>query len=317
MKKKNSPMRKLVAAIALLALSTVSLIGSTYAWFTMNKEVSVTGMEVKAHAEEGLLINEKAEPGNTWDELATAAQTEVAHAIQLRPASTHNLSNWWHANSKRTNNEAGYGSGTVDTDNTVLIGTSDYYTDISSLSPQTTAAVAGSQAETNVYYKDATYGTSGTYDNGEGFYVKYTYYIKSSSSETMTVAKNKFMVAVSATKKNTETSGTSADLDKSLRVGVKIGDNYLIFVPVSGGATEYKVTNNAGGSAYTAATVYTAETAIATTGNLSIPAVTANGMQVDVYVWFEGEDPECKSDNLTAVLDTYNIDITFRDADFT
>lgn len=317
MKKTNnkSAKRKLIPAIAMLTCSAVMLSTATYAWFTMNKEVKVTGMEVKAHAEEGLLVNEKAEPGNTWDDVATANQITVAQAIQLRPASTKDLSSWWHANSKKTDNEAGYGSGTVDTANTVKIGTSDYYTNISSLSADNTPAVAGSQAETNVYYKDATYGTSGSYDNGEGFYVKYTYYIKSSSSETMTVAKNKFMVNVTATKKNEETSGTSDKLDKALRVGVKIGDDYLIFVP-NGGSTSYKVTSDAQGSAYTDAVVYTTETAIGTTGNLSIPAVTANGMQADVYVWFEGEDPECKSDNLTTVLDTYNIDVTFRDADF-
>ncbi len=44
---------------------------------------------------------------------------------------------------------------------------------------------------------------------------------------------------------------------------------------------------------------------------VTIPKVTDDGIPVYVYVWFEGEDTHCMSDNLTAVLDTYDIDITF------
>ena len=77
-----------------------------YAWFTMNKEVKVTGMEMKAHSEEGLLINEvKLATSDTWDNEATANTTPTL--IKLRPASTQNFTKWWHANSKVSADEAG------------------------------------------------------------------------------------------------------------------------------------------------------------------------------------------------------------------
>lgn len=325
--KKNNK-RKLLGAVGMLSVSAAMLVSSTFAWFTMNKQVKATSMEVKAHAEEGLLINEVAAPGNTWDDVATANQTTADQAIQLRPASTKNLTDWWHANSKKTNNEAGYGSGTVDAENTIALGSGTYYSDIKFVSAdddggvrkyEQAAASAGSQAETNVYYKDATYGSAGTYDSGEGYYVEYKYYIKSSSSDGLNVKKDKFMVSVTPTKKNSETSGTSDNLDKALRVGVKIDNSVLIFAPLYNSNQTYKVTNNVAGSNYgDDITAYTSETAIGTAADtLAIPGVNATGMEVDVYIWFEGEDTNCKSDYLTTVLDTYNFDITFRDADFT
>ena len=61
--------RQLAAAIAMTLVSTVALGSSTYAWFTMNKEVEAKGMQVKAQAEAGLLINEKQAAGDDyWDE---------------------------------------------------------------------------------------------------------------------------------------------------------------------------------------------------------------------------------------------------------
>jgi hypothetical protein len=56
MKKKNSPARRLVAAVALLALSSVSLFGSTYAWFTMSREVEVQNIQLVATTPEDVQI---------------------------------------------------------------------------------------------------------------------------------------------------------------------------------------------------------------------------------------------------------------------
>lgn len=337
MKKKNSPMRKLVAAIALLALSTVSLIGSTYAWFTMNKEVSVTGMQVKAHAEEGLLINEvKLATSTSWDEEAKAGDGESF--TQLRPASTMDLANWWHANSKKTNNEAGYGSGAVDSTNTVKIGDTDnYYTDIKPSAVTTKTfnlnGSAGTNAQKDVYFSNATFGSNTSsgaagYDEGEGFYVRYTYYLKSSNSDALNVAASKFMAKVTATCNETDatSSGSSENLDKSLRVGVMVDgtNNYMIFAPVPGADNSYYVTGSAAGSGYTElrasadnSTKYTQSTGYVpfNTTAITIPNVNTDGIPVYVYIWFEGEDTNCKSDYLTSTLDRYEITINFKDDD--
>ena len=314
MKKTNnkSAKRKLIPAIAMLTCSAVMLSTATYAWFTMNKEVKVTGMEVKAHAEEGLLINEvKTADDANWDEEAKAGDSEY---LALRPASSADLATWWHANSLKFDNEAGYGTNGVDAEKTAKIGSSDYYSDIkpASVKTNTRTATAGSVAERAVYFNDASFGaTADELDAGEGYYVMYKYYIKSSSPDGMSVDKDKFMVTANAVIKDGE---TATDLDKALRVGVKIGDDKLIFAP-TGGQTSYHVTKNTAGSSYDDVTAYNAETAIGSTGTLSIPKVTEAGMEVDVYVWFEGEDKDCMSKNLNETLNDYKIDLKFRIAD--
>lgn len=42
----NKTKRKLISAIAMLAVSAAMLATSTYAWFTMNKEVEVRNLTV-------------------------------------------------------------------------------------------------------------------------------------------------------------------------------------------------------------------------------------------------------------------------------
>jgi len=342
--KKTSAKRKLLPAVGMLAISATMLATSTYAWFTMNKEVSVTGMQVKAHAEEGLLINEVKTAGDTnWDEQATANVTPTT--VVMRPASTANLTTWWHANSKRSNIEAG-----VDNlSGTVSVGSSgtDKYTDISDIQDNALVpageATGNTKAETHVYYKDASFGrTSGTCEDGEGFYVKYTYYLKSSGDRDLPI--NDLQVQVKATKNTTEAnaSGSSDNLDPALRVGVVMpistaegaaSSKALIFSPIPGTAgasgaaatnTTYGVTTSTAGTSSTNVTSVVAGskgtfTAYTTLNNsetaITIPKVTSNGIPVYVYVWYEGEDTHCMSDNLTAALAAYDIDINFRDND--
>lgn len=330
--KKIAGRTKLFSAIGMFTVSAVMLASSTYAWFTMNKTVEVTGMQMKAQAEKGILINEMAGNGTvgegntavdngTWSESALAES--AVHA--LRPASTSNFTSWWHANSKKTNTEAGVnaaGNG-VDT-NTVTLTGGGYYSDITYVAngatvlKNDTAAAADANCASTVYYTDGTGSTSPGYDDGEGYYVKYTYYIKSSSNDGLEVSIGKLQATVSATLQG---NGEAQALDKALRVGIQVsGDSQAtIFAPVSGSTTTaYKVTGDAAGT--TASLKEVTPIAGGTAAGLNaakvnLPAVTADGLAVDVYVWFEGEDANCMSDNLAATLNAYQIDITFTDAD--
>jgi hypothetical protein len=330
--KKAANRTKLFSAIGMFTVSAAMLASSTFAWFTMNKNVEVKGMQLKAEAEKGILINEMSgydvSTNGTWSAEALAGQSS---AIALRPASTSDLANWWHANSKITSNEGGAGSGatvTVDSDNTVALDTGVYYADIkpnaTGIDAATTAATKDANAERTVYYGDGVGGTADTLDEGEGYYILYKYYIKTSGNTALNVTAGNLKAAVKATKINNDTENISTNLDKALRVGIKVsGDNKTtIFAPVAGADAKNNITNDAAGSAYTEITnVTTTATGTATaatsinTAAVSLPAVTATGLEVDVYVWFEGEDTNCKSDNLTAVLDSYQIDIVFSDAD--
>lgn len=82
MKKRTSS--KLYPAIIMLLISTILVGSSTYAWFTMSREVQATGMELTAIAPTNLLISPDASDGS-WDEVITI---DEAYNGKLIPASS-------------------------------------------------------------------------------------------------------------------------------------------------------------------------------------------------------------------------------------
>jgi len=300
-KRTSSPMKKLIPAAGMLAVSAMMLGTSTYAWFTMNKTVTVTNMQVKATAEEGLLVNEVADYDSaTWDEAATANQPTGAAAISLYPTSTKNGTAWVHANSLKSNDAAGATAADAKSANL----TADGYTMLTLAADQKITATAGSQAEINTYYVDGD--SDNTFDSEERqYYAKYTYYLKSSSDTALSLGTTAGKYNIGILPTATGTSG-SAELDKALRVGVAIGGKFYIFAPISGATTSYYY--NAGGTGAAAVTAYTTKQA---TGLTSLPNTSTDGTQVDVYLWFEGEDANCMTDNITASLDTLSVDVAF------
>jgi hypothetical protein len=299
--KKNSTMRKLLPAFAMLTVSAISLSSATYAWFTMNKTVTVTNMQVKATAEEGLLVNEVAAyDSTTWDDAATANQPAGVAAINLYPTSTKNGTAWVHANSKKSNSAAG--ATAADAKSTEL--TTDGYTLLTLAASQKATATAGSQAEINSYYVDGD--SDSTFDAEERqYYAKYTYYLKSSSDNTLTLGTTEGSYNLGILPTASGTSGSAA-LDKALRVGVAIGGKFYIFAPIAGATTSYFY--NAEGTGAGAVTAYTTKQA---TDLGSLPKTSVDGTQVDVYLWFEGEDENCMTDNITASLDTLSVNVAF------
>ena len=290
-------MKKLFMATLLLVVSAVMATTSTFAWFTMNTQVTATNMQVKAIAEKGILINEVASYDSTsWDDQATTNQTS---GIALRATSTADTKTWYVAYSKVATDAAaataGSQSNNLTNDGYKTLGTSPLTTSV-----ETINAVAGSNAQREITYVDIN-GNS-AYDDGEGYYVKYTYYIKS-SADAITCgltagAQNLNIAEVRAT----GNSG-SADLDKSLRVAVVVNGKAYIFAPVTTTTTSYYV---AAGN--TATTVLSGSQATSLT---TIPATTANGIPVYIYLYFEGEDANLKTQFVTNTLDDLTVEVDF------
>jgi len=69
--KKKSPMMKIVSAAAMLAVSASMLGTSTYAWFSMNKTVSVTGMQIDVKTNNTYLLINTGD-NDTADEIQAA-----------------------------------------------------------------------------------------------------------------------------------------------------------------------------------------------------------------------------------------------------
>ncbi len=87
-------MRKLFLAVAMLAVSAVMMVTSSYAWFSMNQKVEATGFEVKATTSGSLVISDLASTLATAD----AAQDFVTTAVDLTPIYNNGI-NYVHAGS--------------------------------------------------------------------------------------------------------------------------------------------------------------------------------------------------------------------------
>ena len=74
-------MRKLIPAFCMLLLSAVMLSTSTFAWFSMNKSVTATGMSVTADAPESLLISATSATTGFGSTVALSSDTTVATQI--------------------------------------------------------------------------------------------------------------------------------------------------------------------------------------------------------------------------------------------
>lgn len=292
-------MKKLIPAFVMLLISAMLLSTATYAWFSMNRNVEATNMEVKAIADQGLLINEVATATDShWDDTATTSQTE---AIKLHATSTANTSAWYVAHSKLSSNSASAASGTAST-NLTSAGYQTLGSGVYATATETVAAVAGSNAQYDITYVDSD--ASGSYSNGEGYYVKYTYYLKSSGEEiALSTAAGGQTLNVSGV--TVTGNSSSVDLDKALRVAVVVNSKAYIFAPLAGATTTYYVNASA-----TATTVLD-HTTSQSTALASLPAVTANGTPVYVYVYFEGEDVNLKTDNVTSTLDDLTVTVGF------
>ncbi|MCR5540978.1 MAG: hypothetical protein K6F71_09220 [Ruminococcus sp.] len=82
-KKKGNPAKKLIPAAGSLMVSAVMLATSTYAWFTMNKEVEVTGLTMKTKVSSNLLISSNNAAGSY-----KADQLVEGRQALLEPVST-------------------------------------------------------------------------------------------------------------------------------------------------------------------------------------------------------------------------------------
>ena len=265
----------------------------------MNKEVSVTNMQVQAKADQGLLINEVSTANDSnWDALATTNQTA---GIKLHATSTAETTTWYAAYSKAKSDAASatdQGASANLVDGYKTLGTTTGYVGTT----ETVAAIAGTNAQQDIYYIDADQDSS--YDNGEGYYVKYTYYLKSSGDAitlSNTGAAKSLYIKDLAVTGNT----SSANLDKALRVAIVVNGKAYIYAPLYEDANIPTSYVNA-----TTETTPIAKDVAQATAMTSIPAVTAAGTPVYVYIYFEGEDANLKTDNVTETLD--DLTVTFK-----
>ena len=268
--------KQLAAAIAMVVVSVVALSSSTYAWFSANSKVTATGMLVQAATEGGIEIaytNASATSGS----YATSATAGAATASTLAPTSTLDTTAWYHASAQLATNSA---------------ARPESYETLSltenAISGQSFGKLGG------VTVADVT----------TNYYMVQTFNIRSTSASALAKGLSVDSVTV---------AGDSSNMSKALRVAVVLdGGQTLIYDPVENDQTTYAVYSGFTGAG-TAENPYTAtkagdvtctdasvKTLLASSASTEIPAKgisTNGGVDVKVYIWFEGEDAELYSDN--------------------
>ena len=298
----------------------------------MNTTVTATGMKVQAKAEGGLLISATAQDGD-WSN--TDSVTLSKDAILL-PASTSDGSTWYHAHSTDSDNATaitGY--------YTLTTGTSaDVEPSSAALGDDGTLYTANENLGGSNEFAQITYDENGTntaYDESvdDGFYLLTKYYIRSSGNAiSINPTTGEYKALAINTIKVTTING-SANLDKSLRIGVQLYDEsntavgqFVVLAPINGAdgvsataGTKSTTTANASdvaalvGLCSQSVTTYVAnaDTAFGKSALDTIPSNTSGDyLTANIYVWFEGEDSTCFSDNITNSLDELSIEISFK-----
>ena len=272
----------IIPALAVMLLSTAASVTGTVAWFSMNNFVTASGMNIQAKAENGIVIANAANSA-TWIDSATAAH---AGPIAVYPTSTHDGTTWAHSSSNNANSATSNGQ----------------YTMLTLETDATTGAGFVDQDNDDTYTTVASEGHA----VDSAYYLLNSFYIKS-SAEAIT---KPFYVNSLTVTGNTSTPA----FDRSLRVLVKVGNSSQIFAAFADATLSYNVCTaiNAGTPATTATTAVEAGTAdTQLVASLASPAYSAAPLEVQVYLYFEGEDANCKSTNLIATLDTLNVSIQF------
>ena len=259
--------KQLMAAIAMVCVAAIALGSSTYAWFVASGTVTAKGMNVTAQSEGGLAISYN---GGAWGTSAQADLTGTGDsAKQLYPASTLDLNNWYHATA-HTMDKSAAENGTRTNITTEVFG-----------------------------------GVDGAYDSNNSYVVMREFQIKSTATDNL--SKGLFVKDVKVTTAAQKTMSTA------LRVGVSYtttGANptttKFIYGPVSVNPTStagntptnnytvYGVDDNSLGSV----TLGTVGKDNSTLIGESVPIPGGDdSITVQIYIWFEGEDLNLRSNN--------------------
>jgi hypothetical protein len=288
---------------------------STYAWFTMNKEVTLTGMEVKTHVGSNLLIQKGAlndtttlgEGGFITDE------TQTVTAI-LEPVSTVDGQNFFYtldANGSGAKLHTPIGS------TSGAINFKDY--DLEGLAA---ASGTGASSYTNQFSMDYGVSTSGaasimTGQNKAVGYVDYVYQLKATNTEESEQFINLNEVKL--------TYGAATETDKAWRVavfvvndGVNVGGTFADWssaIPTDTASlktilTPDGATNFDSGKAVNSTTTRDSVTYNTAANLATVPGNSVKYYKVVVRLWIEGEDTTCNTSTYKPLTNSWKLDLT-------
>ena len=299
--------KKIAGAAGMLLLSATMLGTSTYAWFTMSREVTISGMEVRTKVSSNLLICDT----NVEADYGSLELVQARKAL-LEPASTVTATDtgFYYTLDAAAD---GHKIQTTTDDPYIL------YTEGTSLTTEDTdAGKTKYDPAFNTKYGIASANTSGEFKTAYAF-VDYVFYLKATTDADNQKIN---MTRCNLIWDNEGTDTVLTNKDTAWRVAVFATD------VTSDGGTGDLATNPATGTAisilspenavnFTNGKAVSSTTALDTVtygDNAVIATVTDAGTKyykVVVRLWLEGEDKNCYSAYFADKLEMYKLDLAF------
>lgn len=268
-------MKKLIPALAMLLVAACLMGTSTYAWFSANTQVTAKGMSVKAASDGGIGIA-------TWTSTDGIAKQPAATAFKTTDtAAWSNQIGITDATVKPTSGKEGaFFTGTAaKSDNSAATGT---FTPLAAASADAANVNAG-------YYNHTKWSIMS---------------LNAKEDTTLKVAS----ITVSD-------SVNTASLNKSLRIAIKTttggATTWNYFAPLADAGTDFTCVT---GNALTATEAQTVKIGTAANGTALGTLVKTTPAVVEVFIYYDGQDENCKTDNLATSVDTLNVTIVYTNA---
>jgi len=308
--KKSKMKRRLASAVAMLLVSTMMLGTATYAWFTMNKTVTVTGMEVRTKVGSNLLVSHDTSIAGTTKNADNTFTTTDTTAVKawLEPVSTNNAAatNFWY-----TLNAAANGA-------KISGDYLDY--DVAGLGNATnTTNFANKFSEDYGVLKSevTSFGATTTPQGAAVGYVDYVFQLKATNTEDAAANINLTQLDLTYNKDDTANVARNGELAFRAAIFVEAENTGKTAYENAGGTTLNSIYKPSAAAYFTAnagvsgANATTAVSNLVTTATplASVAAGDTNYYKVVVRLWIEGEDTTCTSETFANLTDTWSLDL--------
>lgn len=267
--------KKLIPALCMLLVSAVMLGSTTFAWFSMNKTVTATGMEIKAEVPTQLLISHN---NTLWGNTMTlSSDSQIGETVA--PVTVYSIN-----------------KGETLT-NTFYKMTTDGMKLVNELGKNGLTYTAANIA--NIRIDGTTEGTAAkAFETTEKDYYQDDIYLKLSGKLSATTTENKVKATAKIT--NKATAGESLDaITNALRLVIVDGDSkVLVSVDCGAANTEITVDDTKNYKTIDLGEVF------------EFVASNKDSQKLTLFAFYYGEDDNCYNNNATDV-DGLNITIDF------
>lgn len=263
---KKSRKRLLISSVAMLLVAMLALGTATFAWFTQSTTASADQISVKATKASSLEISKS---DHDWTTSFSYGFGSGNTFKKLIPASTADGTNWFTANAAQTT--ASTADNTTISDATVTFGA--------------TNGIYGFADQLNI--KNS--GSSGSITNVT---------VTVSFAEGTTASDYARIALVPCASSEANTKGTEAEGAFKTHVYAKTADASGSPTKALKAKTGSELTEDVTAKSWSA--IDLADTALSYTTTLAPEAE----QYYNLYVWFEGQDPDCKDANIGEVLNS-------------